>query len=151
MPPLELVEMTEDRLWRLVVQDHPEQATMDRQPAVVTVIDKAKLPEVIHEMTDSRPGGADHFCQAFLTDSGNQRFCSAFLAERSEQQERPRQTDIPARKASQSTGSVFFLSGIRTSLCLLHWSVKRNEVVLGSVLITGDRDLSKCRFNRFLD
>jgi hypothetical protein len=47
---------------------------MDFQPAVVAVIDKAQLPELIHEMTDPRPGGANHLCQVVLTDSGNYRF-----------------------------------------------------------------------------
>jgi len=36
----------------LIVQDYAEEATMDRQPFVAVVIDKAKLPELIHEMTD---------------------------------------------------------------------------------------------------
>ena len=58
---------------------------MDLQPAVVAVIDKAQLPELIHEMTDPRPGGADHLCQVVLTDAGNDRFCSAFLAKMCQQ------------------------------------------------------------------
>ena len=62
---------------------------MDHQPVVSGVIDKAQLPELIHEMTDPRPGCADHFCQAILTDSGKHRFGSAFLAKMSEQQEDP--------------------------------------------------------------
>ena len=56
-----------------VVQDHAEEATMDCQPAVV-VIDEALLPELIHEMTDPRPGRADHLRQVFLIDSGNDSF-----------------------------------------------------------------------------
>ena len=59
---------------------------MDRQSAVV-VIDKAKLPELIHEMTDSRPGCADHLCQRILIHSWNYAFGSAFLAKMSKQQE----------------------------------------------------------------
>ena len=35
-----------------VVKDYTEEATLNRQPAVAAVIDKAKLPELIHEMTD---------------------------------------------------------------------------------------------------
>src|SRR5207245_11176704 len=63
------VEMTEGSTSRLVVQDHAQEATMDRrQPAVV--IDKAKLLELIHEMIDPRPGCADHLCLVFLIDSG---------------------------------------------------------------------------------
>ena len=41
---------------------------MNRQSAIV-VIDKAKLPELVHEMTDPRPGRADHLRQVILTDS----------------------------------------------------------------------------------
>jgi hypothetical protein len=35
----------------IVVQDYAEEATVDHHFAAV-VIDKAKLPELIHEMTD---------------------------------------------------------------------------------------------------
>jgi len=35
---------------------------MDLHPAFFAVIDKSQRPELIHEMTDSRPGGADHLC-----------------------------------------------------------------------------------------
>jgi len=49
------VEITEhfniDAGWILVVQDHAEEATLHDQPAVAAVIDKAKLPELIHEVT----------------------------------------------------------------------------------------------------
>jgi hypothetical protein len=65
---------------------------MDHQPVVIAVFNKAQLPELIHEMTDPRPGGADHLCQIGLTDFGKYRFGSAFLAKMSEQQEDPRQT-----------------------------------------------------------
>ena len=65
---------------------------MDRQPAVGAVIDKAKLPELVHEMTYPRPGCADHLCQISLTDPGKHRLGSAFLAEMGKQQEDPRQT-----------------------------------------------------------
>ena len=36
----------------LFVQDYAEEATMDRQSAIV-VFDKAKLSELVHEMTDA--------------------------------------------------------------------------------------------------
>ena len=49
------------------------------------------LPEPVHEMTDSRPGGAHHFRQVILTDLGKHRFGSALLAEMSKQQENPGQ------------------------------------------------------------
>ena len=43
---------------------------MDGQSAVV-VVDKAMLPEPVHEMTDPRPGRADHLCQGVLIHSGD--------------------------------------------------------------------------------
>ena len=65
---------------------------MNRQPSAFAVINKAQLPELIHEMTDPRPGCADHLCQTILTDSGEHRFAAAFLAKMSEQQKDPGQT-----------------------------------------------------------
>jgi hypothetical protein len=53
---------------------------MDRQRAIATPIDKAELPKLVHEMTDPRPGGADHLGQVFLIDSGKYSFGSTFLA-----------------------------------------------------------------------
>lgn len=44
----------------LVMQDDAEEAAMDRQPAAVAVVNKTQLPELVHEMTDSRPGCANH-------------------------------------------------------------------------------------------
>jgi hypothetical protein len=44
---------TDSGYMRLVVQDHTEEATMDHQPAGgAVVIDKAKVSELVHEMTD---------------------------------------------------------------------------------------------------
>jgi hypothetical protein len=57
---------------------------MDGQSLVV-VLDKAMLPEPVHEMTDPRPGGANHLCQGILIHSGNYRFGATFLAEMGEQ------------------------------------------------------------------
>lgn len=62
------------------MQDHAQEAAIDRQPAVTGVIDKAMLLEFIHEMTDSRPGCAHHLRQVFLADSGQHSFGSTFLA-----------------------------------------------------------------------
>ena len=46
---------------RLVVQDHAQEAAVNRQPpGQAFVIDKAQLLELIHEMTDPRPSCADH-------------------------------------------------------------------------------------------
>ena len=72
-----LYPKTADRaLMRLstVAQDHAEETAVDCQSAAVAVIDKAQLPELIHEMTDPRPGSADHLGQVILTHSGNDRF-----------------------------------------------------------------------------
>jgi hypothetical protein len=71
--------------WLLFVQDDAEETAMHRQSAAVVVIDKTEPPELIHEVTDPRPGCADHLCQVILADSGKHRFRSAFLAEMGEQ------------------------------------------------------------------
>ena len=75
---------------RLVEQDYAQKATMNRQPAAA--IDKAKFPELPHEMIDSRPGCADHLCRIFLLDSGKDNLGSTFLAKISQQEENPGQT-----------------------------------------------------------
>jgi hypothetical protein len=64
---------------------------VDRRQAAV-IIDKTKLLELIHEMTDPRPGGADHLCQVFPIDSGTYSFGSTILAKMSQQQENSSQT-----------------------------------------------------------
>ena len=69
----------------LFAQDHAQEAIANRQRAVVRVIDKAQRPELVHEITDPRPGGADHLGQVFLIDSGMDRFGSAFLAKMRQQ------------------------------------------------------------------
>jgi hypothetical protein len=51
---------------------------MHRPPAVV--VDKAKLPELIREMTDPRPGCTGPLSQGFLIDSGKDNLGSTFLA-----------------------------------------------------------------------
>ena len=69
----------------LVVQDHAHEAIVNRQRAVARIINKAQRPELVHEMTDPRPGGADHLRQVFLIDSGMDSFGSAFLAKMRQQ------------------------------------------------------------------
>ena len=64
---------------------------MDGQSAVI-IVDKAMLPESVHEMTDPRPGCTDHLCQRILAYSGNNGFGLAFLAEMRKQQKNPGQT-----------------------------------------------------------
>ena len=43
---------------------------MDGKSAVV-VVNKSMLPEPVHEMTDPRPGRADHLCQGILIHIGD--------------------------------------------------------------------------------
>ena len=78
---------------RLFVQDDAEEAAMDLQSAAgAFVIDKTQLLELVHEMTDPRPGGAHHLRQVFLIDSGKDTLGSTFFAKMRQQQENPRQT-----------------------------------------------------------
>ena len=67
------------------MQDYAQEATVNRQRAVPRVIDKAQRPELVHEVTDPRPGGTDHLRQVFLIDSGMDGFGSAFFAKMRQQ------------------------------------------------------------------
>ena len=69
----------------LVAQDHAQEAAVNRQRAAARVINEAQRPELVHEMADPRPGGADHLGQVFLIDSGMDSFGSAFLAKMRQQ------------------------------------------------------------------
>jgi hypothetical protein len=53
------LKIAEDSKLILFVQDDAEKAAVDRQSAIV-VFNEAKLPELVHEMTDARPRCADH-------------------------------------------------------------------------------------------
>ena len=79
----------------LVVQDHAEEATLNRQPAVAAVIDKAKLSELVHKMTDLRPGEASELSQLCLINFGNCSFGSSFLCQNE------RATRVPGPDASR--------------------------------------------------
>ena len=97
------------------MQDQGEKATMDRQTAAI-VVDKTELPELIHEMTDSRPSCAHHLRQAFLIDSGNYRFSSGFLAEMSKQQKNPSQTLLA--RVEKLIDEIFFVADVtRKQMC----------------------------------
>ncbi len=74
-----LVDIIEDSKSILFVQDYAEEATMDRQSTIV-VIDEAKLPELVHEMTDARSRCSDHLRQGILIYSGDHGLGSAFFA-----------------------------------------------------------------------
>ena len=67
------------------MQDNAQEAAVDGEPAVV--VDEAKLFELVHEMTDARPGGADHLRQTLLIDSGDHYLRTAFFAKMRKQQE----------------------------------------------------------------
>ena len=62
------------------MQNHAEEAAIHRQPAAAGVVDKTKLSELIHEMTDPRPGGADHLREVFLTDAEKDDFNPTLFA-----------------------------------------------------------------------
>jgi len=63
---------------------------MDGQPAVV-IINKAMIPEPVHEVTDPRTGCADHLRQRILIYIGDYDFGLAVLAKMRKQQENPGQ------------------------------------------------------------
>ena len=84
---------------------------MDRQPAIgAVVIDKTQLLELVHEMTDPRPGGAHHLRQVFLIDSGKYTLRAAFLAKMCQQQETPGQTLLAG--VEKLVDEIFFISEI---------------------------------------
>ena len=58
---------------------------------MAVVVDKAQLPELVHEMTDPRVRRADDLCQRLLADLGRDRLRAAFLAEIGEHEEGPGQ------------------------------------------------------------
>ena len=72
------------------MQDNAQEATVDVEPAVV--VDEAKLFELVHEMTDARPGGADHLRQTLLADFGEDGLGTAFFAKMRKQQENSSQS-----------------------------------------------------------
>ena len=84
---------------------------MDLQPAAgAVVIDKSQLLELVHEMTDPRPGGAHHLRQVFLIDPGKDTLGATFLAKMSQQQESPGQTLLAG--VEKLVDEIFFISEI---------------------------------------
>jgi len=55
------------------------------------VLDKAELPEAVHEETDPRAGRPHHLGQSLLAQSGNRHFRHAFFTELRHQQKNTRQ------------------------------------------------------------
>jgi hypothetical protein len=48
---------------------------------VTVVFNEAQLPKFVHEVTDTRPCGANHFRKRFLADFPNHLLRNAILAE----------------------------------------------------------------------
>lgn len=48
-----------------VAKNYRKERTMHVQTAII--VNETHLPESVHEVTDSRPGGTDHFRQRLLT------------------------------------------------------------------------------------
>jgi len=67
------------------MQDRAQQRIVDLDVSIV--IDETKLAKLVHEITHTGSGGADHFRQRFLTDIRGDRLRAAFLAEIREQQQ----------------------------------------------------------------
>ena len=79
---------------------------MDGQRAVAMVIDKAELPELVHEMTDPRSGGADHLRQLFLIEGGKLRLGSTIFASIRQHQQNAGQALF--REIEESVHEIFF-------------------------------------------
>jgi hypothetical protein len=71
----------------LIVEDDAEEGTVHGQAAVV--LDKAQLPELVHEVTDSGPRGADHLGQRFLANLRKGRIGLVYLPQMGQQQQHP--------------------------------------------------------------
>ena len=56
------------------------------------VLDKAELPESVHEKADARTSCSHHFRQSCLTESGNRHFGHTFRSETCHQQKNARQS-----------------------------------------------------------
>src|ERR1700736_2459566 len=70
------------------------------------IADETELTKLVHEMTDPRPSGADHFSQGCLTDLDVDRLGVAFLAEIREQQQQARQALFT--RIEQLVDQIFF-------------------------------------------
>src|SRR6185312_16541755 len=60
--------------------------------AFAVVIDEPQTPKLVHEKAHPRARRADHLCQGFLADLGDERLRPPFFAEICEQQKKPRKT-----------------------------------------------------------
>ena len=71
----------------LIVKDDAEEGAVHGQAAVV--LDNAQLPELVHEVTDSGPRGADHLGQRFLANLRKGRPGLVYLPKVGQQQQHP--------------------------------------------------------------
>ena len=71
------------------MQDDGQEGIVDFKPAVI--LDKAQLPEFIHEIIHSRARGTDHSGQRLLGHSGKHRDGLVIHAITGQQQKRARQ------------------------------------------------------------
>ena len=90
------------------MQDDAQEAAVDGEPAVV--VDEAKLFELVHEMTDARPGGANHLRQTLLIDPGEDGFGTAFLAKMREEQENSGQSLLA--RVEKLVNKVLFITDV---------------------------------------
>jgi len=74
------------------VKDDTEEGTVDFQATVV--FDEAEGPELIHKMTDPRPGCAHHLRQIFLTDFRDDLLWFTFLTEMRQQEQNAGQASL---------------------------------------------------------
>ena len=56
---------------KLVVENDIQERTVNLQPTAAVIIDKAQLPEPVHEKTDPRPRCAYHLREGLLTHLGD--------------------------------------------------------------------------------
>jgi hypothetical protein len=68
-----------------LVQQHVQQSYADLD-VVATVLDDAKLPELVHEEIEVAAAGADHLGQRLLIDPGHDRYRLLLAAARQDQQ-----------------------------------------------------------------
>src|ERR1700686_3044919 len=75
---------------RIVMQNDIQQGAVNLQ--VPVVVDEAQLAEFIHEEAHARSCRADHFCEHFLADLGNNRLRLTLLAKVRQDKKHPSQT-----------------------------------------------------------
>ena len=73
----------------LIRQQHAQQRAMDFEMPVV--FDEAQFAKLVHEVTDTRPRGADHLGKSFLAEIRDDRLWAAFLSEVGQQEQQPGQ------------------------------------------------------------